>query len=133
MVFNFFKKKQKEKPKPLVEKQEQVKEEKKETPAPQKKAKSASLPHVLLHPHITEKASVLGEKGQYVFSVHLCATKNAVKQSVQSLYGVDVLNVRLAKKPAKKIRVGRKEGIKPGLKKAMVTLKAGQTIEVISR
>tara|TARA_B100001971_G_C18052464_1_gene463591 strand:+ start:402 stop:830 length:429 start_codon:yes stop_codon:yes gene_type:complete len=142
MVFNFFKRKKKEEPKPEVvqpvaEKQEQPKEQEqapKVTPVIKKKAKSIpSFPSALLNPHITEKATLLGEKGQYVFRVHLTATKGAVKQSVESLYGVDVKNVRLIKKPAKKIRIGRKEGMKAELRKAVVQLKAGQRIEVISR
>ncbi|MCH7828354.1 50S ribosomal protein L23 [Patescibacteria group bacterium] len=103
-------------------------------PVIKKKVKRApSFPSVLLNPHITEKATLLGEKGQYVFRVQPQATKDAVKQSVEALYGVAVRNVRLIKKPAKKIRIGRREGVKQGLKKAVVQLKAGESIEVISR
>ena len=140
MPFNLFKKKQQEEPKQETAPQEPaVNEEKparpgKETPVAKKKAKNiSSLPSVLFNPHITEKATLLGEKGQYVFRVHPKATKNAVRQSVQALYGVAVQHVRLVKKPAKKIRLGRKEGVKQGLKKAVVQLKAGERIEVISR
>lgn len=135
MPFNLFKKQKKEEPGLAVKIQEQVKEEKKEPQAPvKKKAKGrVSGVSVLLNPHITEKAGLLTEKGQYVFRVRSGATKGAVKQSVEALYGVEVRGVRLTKKPAKKIRIGRKEGIKPGLKKAVVQLKKGQTIEVISR
>jgi len=139
MLFNFFKrKKQKESQskadQPLTEKQEQAREEKKEALIPKKKTGNRSfLPTVLRNPHITEKATMLGEKGQYVFEVDPEATKGAVKQSVEALYGVAVRNVRLIKKPAKKIRIGRREGIKQGLKKAVVKLKTGESIEVISR
>ena len=142
MAFNFFKRKQQENPQPkidqpLVEKQEQPKEQKqtpKTAPVGKKEVKKASsLPCVLFNPHITEKATMLGEMGQYVFRVYPQATKGAVKQSVEALYGVAVQNVRMIKKPAKKIRIGRKEGVKQGLKKAVVQLKAGESIEVISR
>jgi len=138
MAFNFFKKKKQEEsqPKadqPLAEKQEQAKDEK-ETLAPKKRTKSKLVfSNVLLNPHITEKATLLKEQGQYVFKVELGATKGAVKQSVEALYGVLVKNVRLIKKPAKKIRIGRREGIKPGLKKAVVQLKQGENIETLSR
>ena len=98
------------------------------------KAKKASpLSGVLLNPHITEKATMLGEKGQYVFRVHPQATKGAVKQSVEVLYGVMVQNVRLIRKPTKKIRIGKRAGVKQGLRKAVVQLKIGESIEVISR
>lgn len=149
MLFNFFKRKPKEKKEPEIlssakellsrTKDAPVKEEQKEqtpkaTPAKKLRRKRKTvLPGILSNPHITEKATFLGEKGQYVFRVHQGATKGAVKQSVESLYGVEVRNVRLIKKPAKKIRIGRREGQKPGLKKAVVQLKTGQTIEVISR
>ena len=142
MAFDLFKRRKQEKPQPKVAKpvaaaQEQPKEHEaapKETPAIKKKAKLApSLLSVLLNPHITEKATMLGEKGQYVFRVHPTATKGAVRGAVESLYGVEVRSVRLIRKPAKKIRIGRKEGVKPGLKKAVVQLKEGQSMEVISR
>lgn len=147
MPFNFFKRSKPEKPQlkdeaPVVKVQETAKLESKAkeevaSAASRRsggKAKKASpLSGVLLNPHITEKATMLGEKGQYVFRVHPQATKDAVKQSVEVLYGVTVRNVRLIKKPAKKIRIGKKEGVKQGLKKAMVQLKIGESIEVISR
>jgi len=141
MALNLFKRKQKEKPparldfaqaksggrakdvKPLAV-NEKVSEEKKEVVAARKKTKNKnSLPGILLHPHVSEKASVLAEKGSYVFRVHLGATKGAIRQSVESLYAVSVQHVRLTKKPPRKIRVGKKKGIQPGLKKAIVTVK----------
>lgn len=149
MAFNFFKKKQREKPKKTAESQvekqlttEAEPPERKEkhevvskiTPDAKGKAKKTlSLPGVLLNPHITEKATMLKEQGQYVFRVHTAATKGAVRGAVESLYGVEVKKVRLIRKPAKKIRIGKKMGLKPGLKKAVVQLKPGQSIEVISR
>lgn len=150
MAFNLFKRKKQEEVQPVPEKQvPKLKEtelpEKKparpgptqpetEGTAPQKSKKNMSaLPGVLFHPHITEKATMLGERGQYVFRVHPKATKSSVRQSVEALYGVSVRSIRLIKKPAKKIRVGRREGIQQGLKKAVVQLKAGESIEVISR
>jgi len=139
MLFNFFKKeKQKESrskaDQPLIEKQELQKKKGKEISISKKKVKnSPSLPTVLRNPHITEKATLLGEEGQYVFRVDPEATKGAVKQSVEALYGVSVRSVHMIKKPAKKIRIGRKEGFQQGLKKAVVKLKRGENIEVISR
>ncbi|MDP2735229.1 MAG: 50S ribosomal protein L23 [bacterium] len=133
MAFNIFKKKEETKEAPAV-KEAAPKAEKPAASAPKAKGKGkVSLPGVLLNPHVTEKASLLAEKGQYVFRVHPLATKGAVKQSVEALYGVEVRDVRMTKKPAKKVRLGRKEGVKQGMKKAVVQVKRGQTIEVISR
>ena len=139
MAFNFFKKKEQEKPQPKVQKPAAIKQEEhevapKEAEGTKKKAKKTFLlPGVLMNPHITEKASMLGERGQYVFRVYPQATKGAVKSAIESLYGVEVRKVRMIKKPAKKIRIGKKEGVKPGLKKAVVQFKAGQSMEIISR
>ncbi|MDP4007476.1 MAG: 50S ribosomal protein L23 [bacterium] len=94
---------------------------------------ATSLPSVLLNPHITEKATLQNEGGSYVFRINSKATKCAVKQSVESLYGVRVKSVRLIKKPARKVRLGKRAGMKPGLKKAMVQLQKGESIEMISR
>jgi len=137
MAFNLFKKNQQEKPQQETTKQiAEVKEEVASTVprrGDRKAKKSPVLPGVLLNPHITEKASMLQEMGQYVFRVHKEATKGAVRGAVESLYGVEVQSVRLIRKPAKKIRSGKKMVLKPELKKAVVQLKQGQSIEIISR
>ena len=139
MAFNLFKKKQQEKPQvkedpPLAKTQEKQEQASKAQPDTGKKAKKPPvLSGVLLNPHITEKAAMLQEMGQYVFRVHKDATKGAVRGSVESLYGVSVKKVRLIKKPTKKMRIGKKEGIKQGLKKAVVQLKQGENIETLSR
>ena len=140
MAFGFLKRKKKEEPqkkteKPLVEKKDKEEEQvPSKPPVAKKKGKTMpSLPNVLCNPHVTEKAAMLGEKGQYVFSVDPNATKDSIKQSVEALYGVSVQSVRLQKKPSRKVRVGRKMGVKPGLKKAIVQLKGEERMEVISR
>jgi len=140
MAFNIFKKKEDKKTevapkKPLAEKKEEVKKEviKKTSVAKKGKKVSPALSTVLLNPHVTEKASMLAEKGQYVFSVHESATKGAVKQAVESLYGVNVTRVGLIVKQARKVRSRRRTTLEHGLKKAVVHLKKGESIEIISR
>lgn len=140
MAFNIFKKKEEKKPqeqieKPLVKEKKEPKKEvvKKATVNAKGKKTSPALSSVLLNPHVTEKASMLAEKGQYVFRVHKTATKGAVKQSVEALYGVNVKKVGLTTKPPRKVRAGKRTVLKPGLKKAIVHLKEGESIEIISR
>ena len=82
-------------------------------------------------PHISEKASYLAEKDQYVFVVSSNYNKNEVKKAVEGIYGVNVLNVNVLKVPAKKRRLGRTEGYRKGYKKAIVTIKNGQKIEIL--
>ena len=73
------------------------------------------------------------EKGSYIFKVFDQSTKGQIKQAVEGMYGVDVNRVNIIRIPEKKIRVGRRQGIKKGYKKAIVTVKAGQEIELLPR
>jgi len=82
-------------------------------------------------PHISEKATYLAEDRQYVFVVDNRSNKQEVKKSVEGIYGVNVLSVNLIKVPAKKRRLGRTEGFRKGYKKAIITIKEGQKIEII--
>jgi large subunit ribosomal protein L23 len=84
---------------------------------------------IVRRPLITEK----GERNraaaqQYAFEVHRDATKVQVKGAVEKLFGVHVLAVRTAVQRGKTKRVGRTVGRRPNWKKAIVTLKQGETI-----
>jgi large subunit ribosomal protein L23 len=85
---------------------------------------------VLLGPHITEKAAVIGEaSNQYVFRVAKDATKPEVKQAVEKLFSVEVDAVRVANVKGKTKRSGARIGRRVDWKKAYVRVKAGQSIE----
>jgi len=88
---------------------------------------------VLEQPHVTEKATVLTEKNQYIFRVAKRSNKINIAQAVKDVYGVDVEQVRIVNVPAKKRRLGKTEGWKKGYKKAIVKIKKGQEIEVLPR
>lgn len=85
---------------------------------------------VIMRPYMTEKAAMLAEKGTYVFVVFRDTTKNEVIKAVQSTFGVTVTRVNMINAPEKKVRLGRHEGRVPGFKKAMVTLKKGDKIDI---
>lgn len=113
-----------------------VKVAKKEKPRVIKKQKKTSeriVYRVLKSPHITEKASDLAEKNQYVFKVYPATNKIEIKKAVEQLYDVDVLKVRVIKVPRKQRRVGRTLGWRKGYKKAIVKIREGQKIEVVPR
>lgn len=82
-------------------------------------------------PHISEKATYLAEKDQYVFEISPNYNKKEIKKAVEGIYGVDVLSVNIIKIPAKKRRIGRTEGFKKGYAKAVVKIKQGQKIEIL--
>lgn len=84
---------------------------------------------VLQAPVITEKSTVASEQGKVVFRIRPEATKPQVKAAVEALFGVNVVSVNttLVKGKTKVFR-GRK-GVRSDYKKAVVTLKDGQSID----
>lgn len=85
---------------------------------------------IIKRPIITERATDLSALGKYVFLVSNDATKPEVKKAVKVIYKVDAVSVNIVNKPAKKKRMGALKGSQKGYKKAIVTLKKGQKIEV---
>jgi len=100
---------------------------------PIKKGKFVEAYRILKMPHVTEKATDLTEKNQYIFRVWPGANKNEIKKAIESLYGVEVVSVKIIKVPAKKRKLGRIEGFRKSYKKAIVKIKEGQKIEVLPR
>ncbi len=80
---------------------------------------------------ITEKANTLREINVYQFEVMKSANKHQIKEAVEKLFGVEVIDVKTSHAPAKPRRLGRSVGYKSGYKKASVTLKQGQKIELV--
>ena len=82
-------------------------------------------------PVITEKAAKLAQdKNQYVFKVDSRANKIEIKQAIEKLFNVKVEEIRTLNVKPKKKRVGRYSGLTNRTKKAIVTLAAGQQIEL---
>lgn len=79
---------------------------------------------------ITEKSVAGSAIGKYTFLVDPSATKNEVKKLVKDLYAVDPVDVTITMRPPKRKGFGRLAGVRSGLKKATVTLKAGQSINL---
>ena len=85
---------------------------------------------IIRRPLITEKGTDLKEHtNQYLFEVARDANKIEIKRAVESLFRVKVLQVRTLSVKGKKKRVGRFVGRTPGWKKAVTTLKEGESIE----
>jgi|TARA_B110000881_G_C18478549_1_gene465201 large subunit ribosomal protein L23 len=81
-------------------------------------------------PIITEKATILSDQNKIVFKVHNKATKVSIKKNIEKLFKVNVIKVNtINKKPKKKIKQG-KLSTKKGYKKAIITLKKGQSIDL---
>ncbi len=85
---------------------------------------------VLVRPIITEKNTLLNEQGKYVFEVIGDANKIQVKQAVEEVFKVTVIGVNVLRVPGKMRRSGRTAGMTRSWKKAVVTLEAGERIEL---
>lgn len=81
-------------------------------------------------PIITEKATILSEQNKTVFKVHSGSTKKNIKKNIEKLFKVKVIKVNIINtKTKKKLRQGR-ISTKSGYKKAIITLKKGQSIDL---
>jgi large subunit ribosomal protein L23 len=89
-------------------------------------------PHqVVLKPLLTEKGTRLKEEGnQYIFRVARTANKVEIRQAIEQLFKVTVLEVRTARVRGKIKRLGRFQGRTSDWKKAVATLKKGDSIEL---
>jgi len=85
---------------------------------------------VLIAPHVTERARMLAEGGQYVFRIATTANKQAVRKAVERAYKVHVTDVRIVTAHEKPRRRGLTEGVKRGYKKAVVALRKGEAIDI---
>lgn len=95
--------------------------------------KSGEVYQILIGPHVTEKATTLASDNIYVFKIYRRSNKVKVKDAVEKLYNVNVLNVKIVNIPRKKKRRGRTQGFKSGYKKAIVRLKEGQQIDIMPK
>lgn len=86
---------------------------------------------IIIKALITEKANRMREQSVYQFMVMTKANKHQIKNAVENLFDVKVIDVKTTNMPSKPRRLGRSEGHKPGYKKASVTLKQGQSIELV--
>ena len=89
---------------------------------------------ILRRPIITEKSNYqAGELNQYVFEVNIKATKQMVKDAIETVFDVDVARVNIVNVPPKRSRRWRNRRVKvrrSAYKKAIVSLEPGETIDV---
>ncbi len=88
------------------------------------------LYEVLRRPLITEKNTMLQAQGKYAFEIARESNKQQIKQAVERAFKVKVLAVNVMTVPGKTRRVGRRQVLTQSWKKAIVTLKPGDRIEL---
>jgi large subunit ribosomal protein L23 len=90
-----------------------------------------TLHRTVVRPIVTEKSSAAyQERGEYTFEVAPDATKPAIRLAVESLFGVKVTGVWTSNVRGKPRKVGKSAGRRPNWKKAIVTLRDGDSIDV---
>jgi len=85
---------------------------------------------MIISPNITEKSTSLSEYNKIVFKVQKNANKNSIKKSIEKIFKVNVIKINTINLKGTTKIVKNKKTFKPGYKKAIVTLKKGQTIDL---
>jgi large subunit ribosomal protein L23 len=129
-LFDIFKKR---KERERFDKKQKEKEDKTEIKKPEALTKKASVfaGKIIIKPHVAEKSTLLKEKGVYLFKVSSQANKIMVKRAIRETYGIVPRKINIVNIPSKKIFIRRRQGTKPGFKKAIVFLKKGDKIETL--
>ena len=89
-----------------------------------------NLNQVLIKPVITEKATIISEQNKYVFEVAQKANKDLVFKAIKSIYNVEPVKVNIVNVRGKERRLRLGTGYTSAWKKAIVTLKDGDKIEL---
>ena len=84
----------------------------------------------IISPNVTEKSTSLSEFNKVVFKVDKGANKKSIKKSIEKIFKVNVIKINTINLKGKTKIVRGKKSYKPGYKKAIVTLKKGQTIDL---
>ena len=84
----------------------------------------------IISPNITEKSTALSEFNKIVFKVHKGASKSSIKRSIEKIFKVNVVKINTINLKGKTKLVRNKKTSKSGYKKAIITLKKGQSIDL---
>lgn len=85
---------------------------------------------IIIRPILSEKSTELSGFGKYVFRVSLKANKHLIKKAIKDIFKVTPESVNVMRVRGRRKRVRHQYGITPAWKKAIVTLKKGETIEL---
>lgn len=88
------------------------------------------FPDIIRRPIVNEKATIALEDNKYTFEVDKHATKSEIKAAIEDLFSVKVIKINTAIPPTVERRVGRFLGTRPRHKRAIVTLAAGNKIDL---
>jgi large subunit ribosomal protein L23 len=84
----------------------------------------------IISPNVTEKSTSLSEFNKIVFKVDKNANKKIIKKNIEKIFKVNVIKINTINMKGKVKLVKNKKSFKPGYKKAIITLKKGQSIDL---
>ena len=84
----------------------------------------------IISPNVTEKSTALSDFNKVVFKVDRGASKQSIKKSIEKIFKVNVIKINTINLKGKTKLVRNKKAFKSGYKKAIVTLKKGQSIDL---
>ena len=84
----------------------------------------------IISPNVTEKSTSLSELNKIVFKVDQNANKKTIKKNIEKIFKVNVIKINTVNMKGKVKLVKNKKSFKPGYKKAIITLKKGQSIDL---
>jgi large subunit ribosomal protein L23 len=90
-----------------------------------------TIHETIVRPLVTEKSSAAYQsRGEYTFVVHPDATKTQIRAAIEQLFGVHATGVWTSNQRGKSRKMGKTSGRRPHWKKAIVTLREGESIEI---
>ena len=92
--------------------------------------KNFNIHDIIVSPNVTEKSTSLSQFNKVVFKVNKRAKKQFIKKSIEKIFKVNVIKINTINLKGKTKVIRGKKTYKPGLKKAIVTLKKGQNIDL---
>ena len=92
--------------------------------------KKFNILDTIVSPNITEKSTFLSEQNKVVFKVHKGANKNSIKKSIEKIFKVNVVKIHTINLKGTTKMIRNKKTFKSGNKKAIITLKKGQNIDL---
>ena len=84
----------------------------------------------ILSPVLTEKSTILSEKNKVIFKVHKATNKHSIKKNIEKIFKVNVIKVNIINKKSRTKIVKGKKVLAKSYKKAIITLKKGQNIDL---
>ena len=84
----------------------------------------------IISPNVTEKSTSLSDFNKVVFKVHKGANKKSIIKSIEKIFKVNVIKINTINIKGKTKLIKNRKSVKPGYKKAIITLKKGQSIDL---